>query len=138
MKFILIEEEILEKNLSDGAFKLYVILMSYCYGYKDSCYPSEKTLAKRLKRSLRSVTRYIKELREKGAITVIKREGGGNEYKIIGKIQLRNYNMLKKSINNKADRFIDYQQRSYDYDKLEKYLLGLEKDIDYGECIIKK
>ncbi|WP_242862631.1 helix-turn-helix domain-containing protein [Clostridium colicanis] len=41
--FKMIQNEVLDLNLSGQAFKLYCILKSYCFDDKTSYFPSQKT-----------------------------------------------------------------------------------------------
>lgn len=61
-------------NISDGAFRLYCLLNSMCYGEKDSCFPGQSYLAQKLNRSIRTIQRYMIEL-VKAKMIKIKRRG---------------------------------------------------------------
>ena len=69
-------------NVSNGAFVLYFILRTHKIA-SDShcCYPSLKLLAKECNTSTRTVSRYLKELEEKGyIITNTGTQGNNNNY----------------------------------------------------------
>jgi hypothetical protein len=92
MSFTPISNEILDMNISDGTFRLYCIIQSYCYGDKEECYPSQRTLADRL--------------------------GKCESYK----------KATKSNFNN-------FEQRSYDMNKLENLLLGRDSSLFYEDCV---
>ena len=84
--FTMIPNEIISnKNISQGAFKLYCILNNYCYGNKDTCFPSQRTLADQMKKCMRTIQRYIKELIENGIIIIKRRGSISNLYQILTK-----------------------------------------------------
>lgn len=58
-------------QLSNGAFRLYVLLQSYCYGKRKLCWPNQETLSLALGGVDRTtIYRYERELIERGLITV--------------------------------------------------------------------
>ncbi|QAT40992.1 helix-turn-helix domain-containing protein [Clostridium sp. JN-9] len=84
--FTMIPNEIMSnKNISHGAFKLYCILNSYCYGSKDTCFPSQNTLAQRMNKCIRTIQRYLKELIENGIIIIKRRGSVSNLYQLLTK-----------------------------------------------------
>jgi len=84
INFTMIPNEIISnKNISQGAFKLYCILNNYCYGNKDTCFPSQRTLADQMKKCMRTIQRYIKELIENGIIIIKRRGSISNLYQIL-------------------------------------------------------
>ncbi|WP_070109936.1 helix-turn-helix domain-containing protein [Clostridium acetireducens] len=129
-KYTLMENKILNKKISSGAFKLYFILSSYCFGEKNICFPSQKYLAKKLDKSTRTVQRYTKELRECGLIEIEKGRRGINNYKVMYFKKSIYKNVVNKNKNfskkNKSNVFCSFPQRSYDFEALEKKLLGWE------------
>ena len=58
-------------------------LLKHKHGKKMTCYPSLLTLGKYLGRSIRSVSRYLKSLKEKGYIEIYNRGHKSNMYKIL-------------------------------------------------------
>lgn len=74
-----------DKNISHGAFRLYCILNSYCYGSKDMCFPSQNTLAQRMNKCIRTIQRYLKELMENGIIKIKRRGSVSNLYQLLTK-----------------------------------------------------
>lgn len=55
--FTMVDNDILEAEISDGALRLYRVLSSYCFGDKSTCFPSQNTLAARLNKSIRTIQR---------------------------------------------------------------------------------
>jgi len=64
----------LDAELSDGAVRLYMLLLKYAQD-KGACWPGIERLARELNKSKRTVKRYLVELVERGLIT---REQRGN------------------------------------------------------------
>lgn len=142
--FTVISNDTITSNiLSDGAYRLYTLLCSYCYGDKDICYPSEKTLANALNRSVRTIQRYLKELVTNHLIFKKRRGSISNLYKVLNKVilnkvkdavtgveLLQNKFKPKKSYfnNKKQSTFNSFTcNRKYDFKELEEKLLGWEK-----------
>ncbi|MCR3761906.1 helix-turn-helix domain-containing protein [Clostridium felsineum] len=130
--FTIIKNKDITSNLSNGAFRLYVLLESYCYGNtKNTCYPSQITLGKQLSKSVRTIQRYLKELENKGYVAKRRRGSTSSVYTILKKVI---QHKIEKSINSaknaykkykkKIDNFSNYEQREYDYKDLEKKLLA--------------
>ena len=67
-KFSQIPEWIIDANISDGAFRLYAVLLRYADQKTGKAFPSRETLAERLKKTPKSVSRYTQELVEAGAV----------------------------------------------------------------------
>lgn len=156
--FTMVQNEILSLNLSGQAFKLYCILKSYCFKDKTTCFPSQKLLADRLNRSVRTVQRALKELADCGLIYIKRRGSISNIYELSKSIKssdsLDKNNNIHEKLNslmdkntslksnsekyhhspntynnysnwkNKKDSFNDYEQRNYNFSKLEHMLLG--------------
>ncbi|OOO64291.1 transcriptional regulator [Clostridium tepidum] len=144
--------DITNLSLSDGAYRCYNLLLSMCYADKNTCYPSIKYIATALGRSCRTINRYIKELIKLGYISKRRRGSISNVYTLLqkkvqqtvqnikdkvknresgykkntsDKQSLSNTNSKKNNYNNKPkkDKFNDFEQRDYNFDKLEKLLL---------------
>ena len=143
--FTIIKNELLDKEISDGAFRLYCILESYCFGDKDTCFPSQKTLGTRLKKCVRTIQRYINELVTAGMIKIKRRGSISNvyimAYKSVSQKISKTIEGFKEKVQNyyspKKDVFNDYPQRKYDFEKLERALLGVDKNVNLEELIIK-
>jgi hypothetical protein len=73
---VYIPEWVTDSPISDGAHHLYIILCTYADNETRRAYASLHQLAKRMRRSERTVSRYIAELVELGAIT--RDDAGGN------------------------------------------------------------
>lgn len=144
MGFTLIDNDTMLENISDGAFRLYCLLQSYCYGEKDICFPSQKTLGERLRRSVRTVQRYIKELVEAKLIEVIRRGSNNNYYKMMRKAAQKSIQNTISTIKAAAEKhkssskgnFNNYKQRNYDMNKLEKLLLNNDSSLCYEDCLL--
>ena len=148
MGFTLIDNDTMVENMSDGAFRLYCVLQSYCFGEKDICFPSQKTLGEKLRRSVRTIQRYIKELVEAKLIQVIRRGANNNNYyKLVRKAaqkSIRNTLSIikaaadkhKSSQNSNKGYFNNYQQRNYNMEKLEKLLLHGDSSLSYEDCLL--
>ncbi len=146
MSFTAISNDIMDINMSDGAFRLYCLIESYCYGGKKECFPSQKTLAERLRKSVRTTQRYINELIKLGLITVKRRGSTSNLYQVLKKVVnsasesvVKTTNKIKKKCESykKAAKsnFNNFQQRNYDMNKLENLLLGRDSSRSYEDCL---
>lgn len=134
--FTMVENEIFDYNISGQAFRLYCLLKSYCFNGNDRCFPSQNTLAKKLNKSIRTVQRNLKELVTAGIITIKRRGSISNIYVLLtvkstskgepisfNKTSKRNKSVWNPAYN-KIDSFNNYEQRNYNYEKLEAALLG--------------
>lgn len=81
---------ITNSGISDGAYRLYAVLATYASRDTFTCHPARSTLAERTGKNIRSVTRYLHELEDLGAIRVTHRkseenpkEWTSNEYMLI-------------------------------------------------------
>jgi len=74
--------EVAEMNISNGAVRVYVTICGYCYGSKDSCFPSRKRIAEKAHMSARHVTDKLKELEATGVIAVHRELGKHNTYRL--------------------------------------------------------
>lgn len=216
--FTQVRNEILTMDISAGALRLYMNLLKRCFGDKDTCFPSEETIAKDVKKSVRTVQRYLKELVNEGLIVIKRRGSISNLYIVIEKTnkviekkvrervsilkeksstaksndvssnvvesenavegevyderqnyvedktavavekKSKGYNYEKSNYSNanysngnynninyskknyynnskKESTFNNFEQRNYDFQKLEAALLGWDKSIRYEECL---
>lgn len=133
--FTVISNDVIQnKNISVGAKSLYFLLSSYCFADKKECFPSQKTLAEQLNKSVRTIQRWLKELEENGLIQIKNRGYLTNLYTILKKIYINptvkkvkeKVNTLKNKYSKKQDHFNNFEQRDYNYNELEKQLLGWE------------
>lgn len=134
--YTLIDNSIITSNVSNGAFRLYIVLSSYCFGNKSTCFPSQNTLAEKLNKSVRTIQRYLKELILKGLIAKRRRGSISSIYTLLAKkvqqVGQKVVNKVKKAYraytsNKKQDTFSNYTQRRYssqDFTNMEKALLG--------------
>lgn len=135
MEFVNVDKKIIKSNVSDGTKTLYSLLCSYCYGDKDTCFPSQTTLANDLGVTVRTIQRRLKELVQAGFIEV-KRRGLTltNIYRIINKVKTKavakaraTVEKVRSSYKNKFSTFNNCSQREYtkeDLNDLERKLLG--------------
>ncbi|ABS40649.1 helix-turn-helix domain-containing protein [Clostridium botulinum] len=155
--------DITNLKLSDGAYRCYMLLQHLAYGNKTEVYPSIRYIAVSLGRSCRSVNRYIKELVQLGYIAKRRRGSTSNVYTLLQKKVQQTIQNIKDKVksrdnrskenkttqsnntkntnhknNNyiKKDKFNDFDQRNYDFNKLEDLLLGEKGNL--SECLIKQ
>ncbi|MBD3256731.1 MAG: hypothetical protein GF383_16675 [Candidatus Lokiarchaeota archaeon] len=64
-----------DENLSDGAFRLYVLLLKYAQ-QRGGCWPGRERLARELGTTTRTIDRRLAELTERGLITRVQRGKG--------------------------------------------------------------
>lgn len=88
--FVQVPDWITNSGISDGAYRLYAVLGTYASRDRLTCHPARSTLAERTGKNIRSVTRYLRELEDLGAIRVTHRrseenpkEWISNEYMLI-------------------------------------------------------
>lgn len=106
--FTMIPNEIISnKNISQGSFKLYCILNSYCYGNKDTCFPCQKTLAEQMKKCIRTIQRYLKELMESGIIKIKRRGSTSNLYQLFRSAVAK----AKQGAESMSERFSKKKQK---------------------------
>lgn len=142
--FTVINSEDFALPISDGAFKIHTFLLSMCYGNKkNTCFPSQQYISEHLHKSVRTVQRGIKELKDKGLIKVKRRGSISNVYTMLRKVVIDS----SKTINNKVKKvedtikkvknsfysskktetFNNFTPRNYSFKNLENMLLGKEK-----------
>ncbi|HCL4466664.1 TPA: helix-turn-helix domain-containing protein [Clostridium botulinum] len=156
--YTIIQNETITSYLSDKAFRLYTLLQSMCYGDKITCYPSQKYLAIALGCSVRTIQRTLMELKKFNLISIRRRGSISNVYYLLQKkVQQTIQNIKDKgksrengskgkkstkktnkkdNYNNKykIDKFNDFEQRDYDFEKLEDLLLNGQGNL--SECQI--
>lgn len=81
-KFSQIPEWVIDANISDGAFRLYAVLMRYADNKTGESYPALETLADRLHKNEKTIRRYAKELSDQGCIAVQNRGMKSNVYTV--------------------------------------------------------
>ncbi|WP_040194251.1 helix-turn-helix domain-containing protein [Clostridium culturomicium] len=131
--FTLIKNEIIKNTNISRSVRLFAIeLLSRCYNDKTSCYPSQETLAKDMGVSVRTIQRWVKILKENNIIRVIRRGfNKTNEYFMLMKQKVikgvtevkKAMNKAHKSYTKAKGHFNNYNQRTYDFNDLEKGLL---------------
>jgi len=135
MSYTKIDNKVLNYNISDGAFKLHFLLQSMCYGDKLQCFPSQNYLANILRKSVRTIQRYLNELIAAGIIKKQRRGSTSNLYTITLKVDpiehqknslfKKNKNIKSKNIKTKKESIWNkIPSRNYNFDSLEKMLLG--------------
>ncbi|EJE7236650.1 helix-turn-helix domain-containing protein [Clostridium botulinum] len=161
--YTIIQNETITSYLSDKAFRLYTLLQSMCYGDKITCYPSQKYLATALRCSVRTIQRTLTELKKFNLISIRRRGSISNVYTLLQKkvqqtiqnikdkvknqengskenktTKKTNANSKKNNYNNKykKDKFNDFDQRNYDFNKLEDLLLNGNGNL--SDCQIQR
>ncbi|ARC85219.1 HTH domain protein [Clostridium argentinense CDC 2741] len=141
--YTIIQNDAITSNLGNGAFRLYCLLQSMCYGEKDSCFPSQNYLAEKLNKSTRTIQRYLQELYNAKLIPKRRRGSISNVYTILGRKILQQVDKAVNKAKNayrsytskrrkeKVSSFNDYEQTQYNFNNLEAVLLGeMEYDPD--------
>lgn len=112
---------------------VFMALSTFCYNGKDTCFPSYKTLGAMLGLSTRTIGRSIKKLKEVGYVKVQRNLGYVNIYTLFKPVIESGVTKVKETItkakntyNNskKKNKFKNYNQREYDFEDLERKLLG--------------
>lgn len=111
--------------------KVFLYLTKCSYGYKNTCCPSQHTIAKALGLCIKTIQRAIKTLIKLKLIIRKRRQRNSNVYILLNKptkndikenIKTEN---IKTNIKKKIDDFNNFQQRKYKKNKVEDYLNGL-------------
>lgn len=76
--FVMLPKKIYEYALTPISFAVYCYLLS-CHNQKNGCYPSRRTISKYCIISDSSVGRAVKELEERGLISVMHNFGDGRQ-----------------------------------------------------------
>lgn len=136
INYTIISNDLITSNdISDGAYRLYSYLLSMCYGQKKECYPSQEYLSKALRKSVRTIQRYIHELINANLVAKKRRGSISNVYTLLTKKVAQKADMIAKKAKEtwskafnknakKESNFDSYEQRNYDFNKLEDMLLG--------------
>lgn len=128
---------IFRNDISDGAKNLYLIMQALAIK-GDEIEHSQKTLANMMGKSVRTIQRYLKELKEAGLLEIFFRLGRTNVYKVLVKIvnkvkevttqikeniQKRNSQYHNDTFKDKAyQAWFGYSQRKYRVEDLERLL----------------
>ena len=124
---------ITDADLPDSAYRLYNLMLSMCYGEKDTIYPSIAYLAEKLNKSVKTISRNLKILKDRGLIVSRRRGSISNLYTLVKKtMEMKAEKLVNKlkskftkpKFNKKHSTWDDIPQRDYDLDDLEKKLLG--------------
>lgn len=114
-----------------SVIKVFLYLTKCSYGYKNTCCPSQHTIAKALGLCTKTIQRAIKTLIELKLIIRKRRQRNSNVYILLNKptkndlkenVKTEN---IKTNIKKKIDDFNNFQQRKYKKNKVEDYLNGL-------------
>lgn len=136
--YTIINNNIITANISHIALRVYLLLLSMCFGDKDYCFPSQAYIAEKLHVSVRTVQRALKELEKIGYIKIKRRGSISNLYTVLNKVVSNTVNSLKETVNKaknsvknknktktaKTGKFDNFTQRNYNFKNLEDMLLG--------------
>jgi len=122
---------IADQRLSTTDKAVFMALSTFAFNGKDTCFPSQKTVANMLNICTRTVQRSIKKLKEVGYVKVERNLGYVNLYTLfkpiiesgVTKVKTA-MNKVKNTYNKKKNKFHNYNQRDYNMEELEKKLLG--------------
>lgn len=138
--FTIIDNNIINANISNSALRVYLLLLSMCFGDKDWCFPSQKYIAEKLHISVRTVQRNIKILVEAKLIKVKRRGSISNIYYMLNKVVTKTTSKIKDTVKkvknaakSKIGEFNNFKQRTYDFKKLERELLGWDDEEELLE-----
>lgn len=145
MQFLKLDYELItDTKITSNEFRIYTYLLSRYNIEYQGAFPSYETIATKLNIGIATVKRSVKNLVKLGYMIIEKAKGKKGNYNIYKKLKYlinsikehtRRYkNELKnksekvkkvvKNVFNKSQKFNNYKQREYDYDKLENELLG--------------
>lgn len=122
--YTIIQNKLITSNISNGAYRLATLLLSMCYADKDTCYPSQKYLSEKLNRSVRTIQRYLKEIKEAGLLTIKRRGSISNMYTLINKKVEKAVDKivtkLKKEVNVKKINYAKKELRFNNFTQRER------------------
>ena len=133
--YTLLDNNLITSNLSDGAYRLYTLLLSMSYGDKNTCYPSQAYLSEKLHKSVRTIQRYLNELYSVKLVAKKRRGSISNIYTLVAKKVQQNVNKAlnkaRESYNKKFSKptssYFAYEGRNYNFSELESQLLGYKQ-----------
>lgn len=125
MSYTNIDNSIMDYKISLGAFKLYFLLQSMCYEDKTQCYPSQKYLAEKLNRSVKSIQRYLSELLECGLISKRRRGSISNIYTVMLKVISQSAKALVNTVKELKDTALLKIRKSIMNLVIVKYLYSI-------------
>lgn len=129
---------LLDNRLLDGEKTLLSLLQASCFGDKVETFPAQKTLAEAINKSVRTIQRYLKKLKELGYINIKRRGSISNVYSILIKIAQQKADNLRKEIKEKINKVKSNSKNQTDwagydgqrpveyYKQFENQLLRLE------------
>lgn len=138
--YTIIDNNIITSNISGTALKVYLLLLSMCFGKKEYCFPSQSYIAQKLHISVRTVQRNIRILVDAKLIKVKRRGSISNIYYMLNKVvsnAAKNVketvdkvkDKVKDNVKTKTSKFDNFKQRNYNFKNLEDMLLG-NKEYD--------
>ncbi|WP_035290201.1 helix-turn-helix domain-containing protein [Clostridium sp. KNHs214] len=95
--------DITNLQLSDGAYRCYMLLQSLAYANKTKVFPSQKYLAHALGRCVRTIQRYLDELVGLGLIIKRRRGSISNLYTLVQKKIQQGVDRLKRAVKGKRE-----------------------------------
>ena len=120
-KIKFIEKVAEDSQLRGGEARVAALLLNYCNTKTGRCFPSQNTIADRLKLSTRRVNTLIRNLRDHGHIKRIKKgnkNAGSNEYNLLlerfnDDKDIRKYTSRGEEIQRSKDRkYTSYETRN--------------------------
>lgn len=154
--YTIIQNSDITSYLSDKAFRLYSLLQSMAYNDKIQVYPSQKYMAVALRCSIRTIQRKLDELKRFGLISIRRRGSTSSlitllqkkitqtveKVKEAVKVAKNAYNANKSNNRNattnytkKQEYFNAFEQRNYNFNKLEELLRGGEGEL--SDCLLE-
>ena len=110
--FTPVANTVLCNDMPSTFYKVLNVLTSMAYGNEKECFPSNALIAVYINRSIRTVQRATKYLRENGYISVTHRFNNSNIYKILTKVILK-----KQDKNNKFKAPVKKSKNIDDYER---------------------
>lgn len=99
---------LLDNRLLDGEKTLLSLLLASCFGDKVETYPSQLTLAQTLNKSVRTIQRYLKKLKELGYILVKRRGSISSVYRLLIKETMQKVNNV---VNKAKNTYYNYRNK---------------------------
>lgn len=134
--FTSISNESLCANMPSTYYKVLCVLESFAYGNNDTCMPTNAYIAVLINRSIRTVQRATKYLKENGYIKIQRRFNSSNIFTLLKKVLLTKKKNIKykehieniKQLNNIENNNII--ESDYFDDMLKNYYLNNKDTSD--------
>ena len=128
-------------TLRGGEHRVAILLAGYCNLKTGRCFPAQKTLAQRLKLSVRQTNTLVRNLKRRNYIKLLKRgnnEAGSNQYQLNFELidndpDIRKYASIKQEkLQSKYRKYTSYEtNKETSYETVVKEKNSLEEYVSF-------